>query len=327
MTAWLLVGAVVGCSAGTPVEPQGPVLRPALPYKGRAFVVDVSLVGRAIVVSARPEAPASGISASLLAGDAVQLVTSNYAASTVGQFTPGKIRVQFDVAISNRLASARLVTPTVPAPPAGVSGLFLFPFSTSALTTNGVSSGTGDVVLVEQGGGGSVTPSADWDGDGTPGSGTPFSFFADSACSAPLATGQASDCYRYKIFAAPLEAGATTAARTVGFDIDPTISNFRARLLLAADVQAPPAASGAIVGAVSSTARGPLAGVRVNIAGTAIGANTDASGGYAFADVAVGLVSLTLANLPTGCTDPGTIPVAVTSAAIVTANIVVACAP
>ncbi|MGH9261923.1 MAG: hypothetical protein ACRD08_18855, partial [Acidimicrobiales bacterium] len=66
---------------------------------------------------------------SIIAGDVIELTASNYVASTVGQFTPNKIRVSFDINITNRLAGVELITPTFPTPPAGVSGVFLFPYT------------------------------------------------------------------------------------------------------------------------------------------------------------------------------------------------------
>ena len=49
-------------------------------------------------------------------------------ASNLHQFTQDKVRIQFDVTITNQLTGVQLITPTFPTPPAGVTGVLLFPF-------------------------------------------------------------------------------------------------------------------------------------------------------------------------------------------------------
>jgi hypothetical protein len=198
------------------------------PYERLAFVVDVNTQERSVRLSG-PSGPAAAPGApnfSLVAGDVVELAASNYSASAVGAFLPGKIRVRFNISIANRLAGVQLITPTFPAPPPGTNGIVLFPYETSVTVTAGGTSvgGNGNDVVVEQPSNGSVSPSDDW-------AGVPFNFFNDNGCPAG-----SNDCYRHQVFNQPLMSGTISESRTVGFDIDPTVANFRARLIIAADI-------------------------------------------------------------------------------------------
>jgi hypothetical protein len=253
---------------------------------------------------------------SIIAGDVIELTASNYSASAVGQFTPNKIRVSFDINITNRLASVELITPTFPTPPAGVSGVFLFPYSAVAtVTTGGVSvGGDGTEVIVEQPSYGAVDASIAWEG-------APHNFFNDGGCAAG-----ANDCFRYEAYAQPLAAGATSEARGVGFDIDPTVGSFRARLIVAADLRNSGAApTGSIAGLVSSPQRGPLAGVLATVTSGGLTGTTDASGNYSVSGVATGPKSVSLSNLPSGCIAPVSQSVTVPSGGTATANFSVQC--
>src|SRR4029077_14298592 len=129
----------------------------------------------------------TGPNFSIVAGDVVQLAASNYSASAVGAFSPGKIRVRFDINITNALSGVQLITPTFPVPPASVSGLFLFPYETVVTTTSGgvTVGGDGTEVVVEQPSYGQVGSSPDW-------AGAPYNFFKDTGCPAG-----SNDCYRY----------------------------------------------------------------------------------------------------------------------------------
>jgi len=253
---------------------------------------------------------------SLIAGDGITLTASNYFASTVGQYIPGKIRVRFDLSITNKLSSVQLITPTLPPAPPGVTGVLLFPFATHVTVTSGGVSvgGAGDSVIVELPNTGQVAPSVDWDG-------APYNFFNDADC----ATGN--DCYRYEAFTAPIAAGATTVARTIGFDLDPTVADFSAKIIVAADLQnSGPAPTGTIAGSVTSPQRGALSGVTVtaNVGGftgtTAVG-----TGAYSIPNVTTGSKTVTLSGLPTGCTDPGPQVVIVNPSATTTLNFTVTC--
>ena len=66
--------------------------------------------------------------------------------------------------------------------------------------------------------------------------GDPWSWFNDLFCGGGSAGG--GDCYRYETFLA-LPVLGTTGPRRVGFDLDPSIGQFRAYLVVAADISQP----------------------------------------------------------------------------------------
>jgi hypothetical protein len=344
---------LIGCQSGdqtgtTPTLPQDPGGNPGL--KQSAFIFDVDTRSGTVTVS-QPiknltmgsaiaqgaiRGPA-GISYSILAGDAITLTTSNFFASTVGQYTAGKVRVKFDVNITNKLGSVELITPTFPTPPTGIKGVFLFPFQTVVTTTSGGTSvgGDGTDVIIELPSYGLVAPSIDWNGNATdatsaPG-GDPFNFFNDTGCGAG-----SNDCYRYEVFGEALSGGelgipaaATSTARTVGFDIDPTVGNFRARLIVAADLRnaSGSAPVGTVAGVVSSPQRGNLSGVTVNVSGGFSAATAATTGAYSIANIPTGphTVSLTAASLPAGCTAPASQSATVSNGVTSTVNFSVTC--
>ena len=136
---------------------------------------------------------------SLLGGEAVRLIPSNFQASAVGAFIPGKVRVQFDIVIENKLPGINFITPTWPTPPS--PGVILVPLEQVVTTTpGGVTGGDGNEVIVELPSYGLVEPSIDWSGAGTAGSGAPFSFFNDTNCG--LAT--SNDCFRWEAYTSPV---------------------------------------------------------------------------------------------------------------------------
>jgi hypothetical protein len=353
--AWLgiipkvVVGAValtaLACGRGEqgagPNLPGEPPPNPT--FSKAAYIFDVNTAKRTVKITAPTGAtfsttlpsngkpgPSLSIQAppsfSIVAGDVALLTVSNYFASNVGDFIPNKIRVRFDVSITNRLSSVQLITPTFPTPPAGVSGILLFPFSTTVTQTTGGASvgGDGTDVIIELPNRGQTAASTDWDGDGSAGSGAPFNFFNDADCAA---TG-ANDCYRWEAFAQPLAAGATSASRTVGFDIDPTVSSFRARLILSADLQnSGPAPVGTISGTVTSPLAGPLTGVTITATpGTGLTGTSGAGGAYSIASVPTGPKTVAItAGLPAGCTDPGSQSTTVSNGATSTVNFIVTC--
>lgn len=223
---------------------------PGSGFGAAAFLADVDLATEQIVItspggvpglllntraSLAPGRPA--VSASLLGSDAVRITTSNFFASAVGAVVPGKVRVTFLVRVENRFPTIALVTPTFPDPPPGQLGVLLIPYSANPLVTSG-----GTVVEVSTPG--AVVPSVDWNGNGVPdapafpaapgGGGDPFSFFNDVTCAAPPAPAT-SDCFRYETYGV-IGAGAISIARRVGFDVDPSVGQFRARLIAVADL-------------------------------------------------------------------------------------------
>ncbi|HKE90517.1 MAG TPA: carboxypeptidase-like regulatory domain-containing protein [Gemmatimonadales bacterium] len=333
--AALAMLSVMACAeyrnASGPILPPPPPDNPQLTKASFVFYVNsrngaIKIESPQGVVSPNPSIRASivGPDYSLIAGDAITLTASNFTASTVGQFTPGKVRVRFDLSITNILSNVELRTPTFPAPPPGVSGVLMFPFATHVTVTSGGVSvgGSGDSVIVELPNTGQVAPSTDWDGDGSAGSGAPFNFFNDTGCPAG-----SNDCYRYEAFAAPIASGATTLSRTVGFDIDPTVSNFSAKIIVAADLHnSGPAPTGTVAGAVTSPQLGALSGVLVTVnTGGFTGTTASGTGAYSIANVTTGPKTVTLSGLPGGCTDPGPQSTTVNASATSTVNFSVTC--
>lgn len=344
-TAGLAIAAAVALSAcskdtGTPSEPQGPNL-PGNPtenpqFRAASFIFDVntntktvkitapsgSVINASIGADGKLTQREGGPDLSIVTGDVVELTTANYQSSVVGAFEPGKVRVSFDVNVTNKISSIELITPTFPQPPAGTSGILLFPFSTNVVTSSGGTSvgGDGTEVLVEQPSYGAVRPSIDWDG-------APFNFFNDDAsCSGTSGGGSAggspndpntpapapdsnSDCYRFQAFVAPLLGGATSEGQRVGFDIDPTVGSFRARLIVAADIRAGSGtpSTGSIAGTVSSNLPGQdLSGITATTVASGVSYTdaTDAAGAFSILDVPVGSRTVSIA-LPASLTSLG----------------------
>jgi len=323
---------VAACASDTSVSaPVLPGDAPQAQFRPLAFTADINTKTGKISITAPTASTnlngptlsiggAESPNLSLLGGDAVRLIPSNYAASAVGAFAPGKIRVTFDVIIENKLPGVRFITPTWPVAPA--AGVILFPLDYVVTTTpGGVTGGDGNEVIVEQPRFGVVDPSIDWSGTGAPGSGAPFSFFNDTDCS--LAT--SNDCFRWEAFDAEILPLTTSSVRTIGFDIDATVGQFRTRMIVAADLAAAGAvAPGTIAGTVTSSVRGPLAGVTVT-ASSGQTTVTSATGAYTLAAVNPGSRTVTLSNLPAGCTAPAAQTVSVTSGGSSVANFAVTC--
>jgi Tol biopolymer transport system component len=239
-------------------------------------------------------APATrgGASFAMLGANEIAAATSNVFRSSLGQFTPKKIRIRFDVALTNR-SSVDLLPPTFPTPPAGSQALLLFPFATR-LTA----------------GSGAIDASTDWDGG-------LFNFCRDGNCGAK----SNSDCSRYEPYPAPLAAGATTAARTVGFDVDQAVQSFTVYFVLAADLTVP----GAIAGTVSSPERGPLGHVTVSLAPANRFTGTSNTGGYQFDNLSPGSYTVSLSGLPGYCFPVAAKPATVVSGATTTVDFSAQC--
>src|SRR5262249_39069940 len=144
---------------------------------------------------------------SLVGGDVVTLTSSNFVASAVGAFTPGKVRVTFNINVTNKLNGVQLIGPTVfPAAPAGTTGPLLFPYDIAVAVTSGgtATGGQGNDIIVTLPSYGLVAPSTDWDG-------APHNFFNDTGCPAG-----SNDCYRWEEFPGPIFPGSTTIAKSVG---------------------------------------------------------------------------------------------------------------
>lgn len=226
-----------GAPASTMAPTTGVATTAASPYRGAAFIVDVSTTKRTVKVSppvsgALASATSyttltSGAHASLLGADAIEMRITNYAAGALGAVIPGKVLVTFDLTLVNRLRGITLGTPTFPRPPAGATGVQAFPFELSVLTAPGGVGSSGNEIVVTSPSFGAATASTDWDGE-------PHSFLNDGNCGAG-----ANDCFRYEPFGMIGAEGVSTP-RKVGFLVDPTVRDVRIRLLVAADVRAAP---------------------------------------------------------------------------------------
>ncbi len=332
-TVATLAALVTAACSGekAPVNPSLPGTGPVATFRPLAFTADVNLRTGVVNITApnastanAPTLSLGGVEApalSLLGGEAVRLIPSNYQASAVGAFSPGLIRVTFDVVIENKLPGIRFITPTWPVAPA--AGVILFPLENVVTTTpGGVTGGDGNDIIVEQPSYGRIVPSIDWNGTGAAGSGAPYSFFNDADCS--LAT--SNDCFRWEAYDLEvLPAPATSSVRRIGFDIDPTVGQFRARMVVAADL-APAGAvlPGTINGTVTSPARGALSGVTVVVSGGSTG-TTSATGTYSITTVAPGTRTVSLSTLPAGCTAPAAQSIGVASGSTNTVNFSVDC--
>jgi hypothetical protein len=341
-----LVAAACGKdSTVAPAEPElpgNPVIPPQ--YRGAAFIADISSLKKTVKITPpaatirNPLASQSfaragdrnwnlggetgGTFQSLLGGDVIDLVATNYQAGALGAVVPGKILITFDVQVVNKLNSVNLIVPTFPTPPAGTTGVLMFPFEIGVTTTSGGVSvgGAGNEVIVSSPRGGAVQVSNDWDGNGTAGSGAPHNFFNDIGC---LAT--SNDCFRWEEYA-PIPALGSSSARSVGFLIDPTVGDFRVKMILAADLQNSGGAAqfGTIAGTVTSPQIGAISGASISVSGGFSG-TTGAGGAYSITNIGVGSRTVSVSNLPSGCTAPASQTVSVTNGATSTANFSVTC--
>jgi len=334
-TALFAVTSLLTTACATERAVSGPSLpgnSPVSQFKPAAFIADVNLrTGKVVITdptvgtSGRPTLSIGGEerpNLSLLGGEAVRLVPSNYTASAPGAFAPNKIRVTFDIEIDNKLPGVKFITPTWPVPPS--AGVILFPLDFTVTTTpGGTTGGDGNVIIVEQPSFGGIEPSIDWNGTRSAGSGAPFNFFNDVVCTA----GASSDCFRWEAFDLEIQPGGRSTRHTVGFDIDVTVAQFRTRMIVAADLApAVAVAPGSISGVVTSAVRGNLSGVVVTVApGGQTGTSAATTGAYSIAAVDVGSRTLTVSNLPAGCTAPAAQTVIVNTAANTVANFSVTC--
>lgn len=308
---WIAVSLAVvltlgACASDQTFAPRAPTQSAVQQqFHALAFTADIDRrTGRVTIASPRVNAAGGPTLStaggevpglSLLGGDAVRLVPSNYRASAVGAFAPNKIRVSFDLTIENKLPGVALVTPTWPVPPA--SGIALLPLDNVVTTTaGGVTGQDGSTVIVEQPSLGRVEASIDWNGSGAPGSGSPYNFFNDTDCAAATSN----DCFRWELFDPLILPVSGSTTRTVGFDIDASVGQFRTRLIVAADL-ASAGSRGTVTGLVTSSADGlPIAGAEVRSTSGA-SARTDAAGRYTLRSAAG---SLTVSDLYAGCVAP-----------------------
>jgi hypothetical protein len=166
-----------------------------------------------------------GARASLIGSDAVQVLVTDIERSAVGAVTPGLVRVRMSIRIAKRFSNLRLMTPTWPSIPAGTSGVVLIPFETFA-----VREGAGGVGVVDGVSwasnriAGFVRPNTDWRG-------APFNFLDPaSVCFAGETL-----CSRFETYP-PIAAEGWSEPRRVGFELEPSVKNFRVHLVVAADL-------------------------------------------------------------------------------------------
>ncbi len=289
----LFAAAGCGPDGGTAMAPAGP----DAPDPGTFGIeLQVDLATGRVGVSSPPLASSStsAMASAMVGRNELLLTGSNMTRSAVGAFLPNKVRVRFDLALTNRLTGAAMVPPSFPALASPNTKLALFPFQTAVVV------GTGK-----------VAPSTDWNT-------APRSFFNDAGCPAP----GKSDCYRSEPYPSPLHPAATTAPRTVGFDVDPGVQSFTAILVLAADLVNP----GRVQGRVTAGDVG-LEGVTITATpgpASAVTQSGRAAGSYAL-DLAPGTYVLALSGLPAQCANPGAQSATVTSGGAVQVSFAVTC--
>jgi hypothetical protein len=268
----LACATALGCTQDSPLGSSDPVTPPRAELLRAAVRIHVDLVNRTAVTMSPDarSATATGLSLALLGQSELRAdVIGPIRRSAVGEFTKKKVRVAMDLALTNLLTNAAFVPPSFPTPPAGTSGVLLFPFSTTV-----------------SGGSGNIAPSPDWDG-------SPINFFNDIDVTCSLFK---SDCYRWEAYPAPLTGGATTAARTVGFDGDPSVTAFDTYVVIAADLSSLGAVAGRVasvpsLGATPIPAAGATVLLRLSLAdgsgqlGPDLTTTTDADGNYFFPNI------------------------------------------
>ena len=316
--AAIALAACSGESLNKPEDPNLPGDPPVNPaVAAAAWRFDVSTVKKIVKITppsvkaasssfaAAVATAASPANLSLVGGDVISLIVvpGSYVASGVGTggAPAGKVLVTFDVQIVNLLSSVDLITPTFPVPPTGVSGIFMFPFATNVTTTSGGASGSGNDIIVDLPNRGQVAPGTDFNG-------APYNWFNDTGC--PVGS---NDCYRYESYPAPQSAGATSGGQKIGFEIDPTVANFSAKMIVAADLQnSGPAVTRTVSGTVTSPQAGALTGGTV-----AIGAlnASPAAGNYSIANVGAGVQNVTYTPASgSGCVAPAAQSITITAA-------------
>ena len=214
--ACVLTLALAAACSSEPTSPDtGTTEPPDLARNAFLLTIDVATgrvtVGRPQQASQSSAGGALRPSLSLLGSDAISLHAGNCTFSSIPNNSKLK-SCSMTLSIENQLASTDLLAPTsFPRPPAGVSGILVFPYTAAGL---GVPGGT-------------AVPNTLWDG-------APANFFNDfSGC----ASGKTSDCYRWESYASPLKAGQTSATKTVGFDVDKNANTVAAYIVVAADLR------------------------------------------------------------------------------------------
>lgn len=213
LVAPVSLALVLGACAGEPST--GPNLRSPPDLRGYAFRLTLDLAGGTVHASTPGRssgrvAAGSAVSLSLLGDDAISVESPTGVACEPTR-NPTQKLCTFDLEVTNDLGATDLTTPTsFPRPPAGTSGILVFPFTAS-------SDGTG----------GWAFPSADWDLG-------PVNFFNDlDSCS----SGGKTDCYRYELIAAPLYSRQPAYLARVGFVVPVDAQESTAYVVVAADLR------------------------------------------------------------------------------------------
>ncbi len=210
LAAWALAAlALAACADDRSDSPAGPDAPPPdLSYIGFRLTIDVA-TGQVTVARPAPRSTPGGPSLSLLGAEVVGIQATPCTFSAIPGNTKLK-RCTMQLSVTNRLDAGALARPSFPTPPAGTTGILLFPFTASAQTITGTT----------------AVANADWNN-------APANFFNDFAS---CAGGKTSDCYRSETFPGTLLPGETSEVRTVGFDVPKAAQSASTFVVVAADI-------------------------------------------------------------------------------------------
>jgi hypothetical protein len=206
------VAVLAACGVDRTASPSLPAGPDAADLPGQAFLLTFDTrTGQAAIAApsgARPGAESPSFS--LIGGEAVEVRADARGCTPIPANLKLK-RCSFTLEIRNRLRATDLVTPTsFPRAPQGISGVVVFPWTTSITGATGV-----------------AIPSPDWDQ-------APANFFNDfGVCS----SGPKSDCSRYELVASPLYAGQSAGGYRVGYDVPAATTTISAYIVIAADLR------------------------------------------------------------------------------------------
>jgi hypothetical protein len=206
----LVLGGITIAGCTEDATQPGQLSAPTTPDpSAHAFQLTIDVAtGKVDVQGPRAGGTSGGASFSLLGRDVIRMEASSCTFSTISSKSKLK-RCTLQLTVSNRLDEVALVTPSFPTPPAGSRGVLVFPYTTGATSVTGTT----------------AVANADWDN-------APRNFFNDfGSCTG----GQSSDCYRSETYPILL-GGETSAARTVGFDVDKTAQSVTTFVIVAADL-------------------------------------------------------------------------------------------
>jgi hypothetical protein len=210
----LTAAALSACDSDRTAAPSLPESPETPDLTGQAFRLSIDTrtgqVDVAAPAASRVSTGANRPSFSLIGQEAAEIRADAVACVPIPANLKLK-RCSFLLEVENQLAATDFITPTsFPRPPQGVSGILLFPWSTTIAGATGV-----------------AVPSPDWDRG-------PADFFNDyHVCSA----GVKSDCYRSEIVPSPLYAGQSSGGHRVGYDVPAATTTISAYVVVAADLR------------------------------------------------------------------------------------------